>query len=193
MKFIIMAGRPESGKRDAVFALGKKLVAQGQKGALIITEKGEYDSGYKDSSIPGLTVTELFLDCTPCSLRFVLEKMLKKMRNSDFIVIELSGSTLLLETRESLEPMKLPNLSFSPIVYFVNAETFRIDIPVYPEFFLSQIRDSDIICINRGSAGEGQVEDLRAFLIRINSNATILELPSVAASSKYQELFGLIE
>ena len=192
MKFFIVAGRPESGKRDALFALGNKLVAGGKKGAIILTEKEENGFDYKNFSTPDLKVNELFVDCTPCSLRFILEKMLTKMRDSDFVIIELSGSTLLLETKQSLELMKLPNISFAPIVYFANAETFRTDIPAYPEFFLAQIRDSNIICINKGAASEAQIANLHEFLKEHNPDTMILELLSTSDGENYRDLFKLL-
>ncbi|WP_158599190.1 GTP-binding protein [Methanohalophilus sp. RSK] len=155
------------------------LADEGEKAAVILTERGE--AGFEDNIIPdtGMILKNAISDCVPCSLRFNLESALKgatEQSKPDVMIIELLSSASPLQIKESIEPMDIPDLSFDPIVHVVDASSFRFEIDKLPKFVITQIEESDILCLNKVDIADHEyLISVRDLLKTINPDARIFE------------------
>ncbi|NPE28891.1 hypothetical protein HNV12_13195 [Methanococcoides sp. SA1] len=189
MRTILLCGLQGSGKTTLIGNIGKYLGERSRKLAIIII--GEGDTRLDESSLPfeGISIQELSVDCVPCSLRFAVEKTLKEMAEKfipEFVFIELEGPTFPVQIKESLEHMPFEDMSFL-LVYLIDAGTFSSEIEKLPKFIITQIKESDIIGINKiDSTDEDKVVSIRHALEVINPGVRIFEF----SARDHDEGFG---
>lgn len=178
MRLILLCGLQGSGKTTLIGKIGKYLGERNRKLAIIVTGKGDARLDEKSLPFEGISIQELFIDCVPCSLRFDVEKTLKDMADEsipDFVFIELEGPVFPVQIKESLEHMPFENLSFL-LVYLIDAGTFSSEIEKLPQFVLTQIKESEIIGINKiDSTDEEKMFSIRDTLEVINPGVRIFE------------------
>lgn len=178
MRTILLCGLQGSGKTTLIGKIGTYLGERSRKLAIIII--GEGDTKLDERSLPfeGISIQELSVDCVPCSLRFAVEKTLKDMADKsipEFVFIELEGPAFPVQIKESLEHMPFEDLSFL-LVYLIDAGTFSNEIEKLPKFIITQIRESEIIGINKiYSTDEEKIFSIRDTLEVINPGVRIFE------------------
>lgn len=178
MRTILLCGLQGSGKTTLIGKIGTYFGERSRKLAIIII--GEGDTKLDESSLPfeGISIKELSVDCVPCSLRFAVEKTLKDMADKsipEFVFIELEDPAFPSQIKESLEHMPFEDLSFL-LVYLIDADTFSSEIEKLPQFVIKQIRESDIIGINKiDSIDEDKVFSIKDTLEVINPGVSIFE------------------
>ncbi|MDA0525470.1 GTP-binding protein [Methanococcoides alaskense] len=178
MRTILLCGLQGSGKTTLIGKIGTYLGERNRKLAIIVTGKGNARLDEKSLPFEGISIQELSVDCVPCSLRFAVEKTLKDMADKsipEFVFIELEGPTFPVQIKESLEHMPFEDLSFL-LVYLIDAGTFSSEIEKLPKFIITQIKESEIIGINKiDSTDEDKVFSIRNALESINPGVRIFE------------------
>ncbi|MCD4821543.1 MAG: hypothetical protein K8R11_05650 [Methanococcoides sp.] len=178
MRTILLCGLQGSGKTSLIGKIGTYLGERSKKLAIIII--GEGDTKLDENSFPfeGISIQELSVDCVPCSLRFAVEKTLKEMAEKsvpEFVFIELEGTAFPAQIKESLEHMPFEDMSFL-LVYLIDAGTFSSEINKLPKFIITQIKESEIIGINKiDSTDEDKVFSIKYMLEAINPDVSIFE------------------
>jgi G3E family GTPase len=189
MKVTIICGLPGSGKTTSIKGLVRFLADEGKKCAVILTESGE--AGFEDNIIPdtGMILKDAISDCVPCSLRFNLESAFRDataQSKPDVMIIELLSSASPVQIKESIEPMDVPDLSFDPVVYVVDASTFGSEVDKLPKFVITQIQESDIMCLNKVDIAEQEhLISVRELLKTINPDSRLFEFSAKMSDEEF--------
>ncbi|NPE30970.1 hypothetical protein HNV12_24050 [Methanococcoides sp. SA1] len=195
MRSILLCGLQGSGKTTLIGKIGNYLGERGRKLAIIITGKGDTRLDKDTFPFEGISIQELFVDCLPCSLRFSVEKALKDIADEfipDFVFLELDGPAFPAQIRDSLEHLPFPDLSFL-LVYLIDAGTFSSDIEKLPQFVINQIKESEIIGINKIDP----TDDEKIILIKdalgiINPDVRIFEFSAVDDDERLRKFIEVL-
>ncbi|WP_406658149.1 GTP-binding protein [Methanolobus sp. ZRKC2] len=196
MKIIIIGGFLGSGKTTTLRNLGKHLIAKGHKIAIIVNEIGEVGIDGETISDSGLVTKELTSGCICCSLRISMEYTLQTLAeeyNPDIVIIEPTGIAFPLQIKEHLELMDLEDLSFAPLVSLVDASRINMEIDQIPVFIANQIRDAEIVCINKIDLVDAEsIAATTKTVLQLNPDAIVVEFSAMNMDSKFQLFLDLL-
>ncbi len=196
MKVIIIGGFLGSGKTTTLRNLGKHLIDRGHKLAIIVNEVGEIGVDGETISSSGLVTKELTSGCICCSLKISMELTLQAIMEDhgpDVVIIEPTGIAFPLQIKEHIELMDLGDVSFSPVVSIVDASRFGIEWTQIPKFIESQIKESEIVCINKiDLVDREQIASSTQMVLEINPDAIVVEFSAKNADEKFEKFMDLL-
>lgn len=147
--------------------------------AVIVNEFG--DVGIDGTILKGNNVdmVELNSGCLCCTLKGSLLNAVEELRDkagAQRIVVEATGVAQPEELIETFaDPSAKGRFDIGPIVTVVNAPKFPILRDGLGEFFTEQLRNADVLILNKVDLAPAQsLESVRAEIQRINPNADIL-------------------
>jgi G3E family GTPase len=152
MKVMIIGGFLGSGKTTTILRISRQLSNAGKKTAIIVNEIGEIGLDGDILTSPGIVTEELTSGCICCTLRISMQYTLQTLEEEfapDVVIIEPTGIAFPGQIREEIEIMGLSELSFAPIVTLVDPGRFGIEAKEIPRFIETQIKDAEILCINK--------------------------------------------
>ena len=196
MKIMIIGGFLGSGKTTTLLNIGKHLSEEGHRIAIIVNEIGEVGVDGVTLSKSGIVTKELTSGCICCTLKFDMEQTIEALSEDfkpDTVIIEPTGLAFPKQIKEELELLKIPNLSFSPIVNIVDAPRFSAEMKQIPKFIVTQMEEAEILCINKiDIATPEQIATVKEMFKELNPNAIVLEFSAKTMDEKFQNLMDLL-
>lgn len=137
----------------------KEIAALGEKAAIIENEVGEKGIDDKLFSGSGLTIKPLFGGCVCCQITGDLLAAIKEIAkevNPDWLIIEMTG---LAVPGSVVKPIRQYNAGHTvcKTVTIVDAERWEILMKALKPLIVSQIKDSDVIVINKTDVAGGNI------------------------------------
>lgn len=192
MRIIIIGGFLGSGKTTTILKLGRHLSEAGKKVAIIVNEIGEIGLDGDAISDTGIVTEELTSGCICCTLRISMQYTLQNMKEEfdpDILVIEPTGIAFPRQIKEEIAIMDLPELSFAPVVTLVDPGRFSTEINEIPRFIETQIKEAEIVCINKVDVtDEEKVLATEKNLREINPEAKILKFSARIGDEQFESL-----
>lgn len=196
MKIIIIGGFLGSGKTTTLLNIGKHLSDEGHRIAIIVNEIGEIGVDGDTLSKSGIVTKELTSGCICCTLKIDMEYTLDALKDDfepDIVIIEPTGIAFPKQIKDDIELMKMPDISFAPIVNLVDGSRFNTEIEQVPKFIITQIEEAEILCINKiDIATPEQIADIKEVFKEINPDAIVLEFSAKSMDEKFQNLMDLL-
>lgn len=196
MKVMIIGGFLGSGKTTTLLNLGKHMSGLGHRIAIIVNEIGEIGVDGDTISSSGVVTKELTSGCICCTLKYDMKYTLKKLQEDfkpDVVIIEPTGIAFPKQIRDELAQMDLPDTSFAPVVHLVDASRFNTEVQQIPVFITTQIKDADVLCINKiDITGAEQIASVNDFLRELNPDAEILQFSARASDEQFQRFIDLL-
>ncbi|WP_214044171.1 GTP-binding protein [Methanomethylovorans sp.] len=196
MKVIIIGGFLGSGKTTTLISLGKHMVKNGHRVAIIVNEIGEVGVDGETLSGLGLIAKELTSGCICCTLRISMEytlQILKEEYDPDVLIIEPTGIALPLQIKEHVALMELPDLSFAPVVTIVDASRFDVELSQVPRFIMMQIKEAEILCVNKiDLVDREKLVNVTERLMDANPDALIVEFSARQADTQFIRFIDLL-
>lgn len=178
MRLNLLFGFLGSGKTT----LAKRILTEragAEKMAVIVNEFG--DVGIDGAILKGnnIDMVELNSGCLCCTLKGSLLNAVEELRDkagAQRIVVEATGVAQPHELIETFaDPSAKGRFDIGPIVTVVNAPKFSILRDGLGEFFTEQLRNADVLILNKVDLAPAQsLESVRAEIQTINPNAEIL-------------------
>lgn len=196
MKVIIIGGFLGSGKTTTLRNLGKHLIDKGHRIAIIVNEVGEVGVDGETISSSGLVTKELTSGCICCSLKVSMEFTLQTIiedYDPDVVIIEPTGIAFPLQIKEHIELMDIGEVSFAPVVTIVDASRFGVEWKQIPKFIESQIKESEIVCINKIDLVERETIAVSTQkVLEMNPDAIVVEFSAKNADEKFERFMDLL-
>jgi G3E family GTPase len=184
MKLIIFSGFLGSGKTSAILKIASTIAADnsGNKIVIIENEIGETGIDQKLLSAGGLSVRKLFAGCICCQLTSDLISTLNEIKSNldpGLVILEATG---LAYPGKIIEAVKkyAKDIECIKTITLVDAERWDELNEVTPVLITNQIKDADIILINKTDIASGGIlsridPDIRsinpaAAIHRVNAN-----------------------
>lgn len=178
MRVIIIGGFLGSGKTTILKKLAEYITKQGKKTAVIVNEIGEIGIDGDIMKISGIETKQLTEGCICCTLKYTMEETVYEIADffgPDVLLIEPTGVALPHQIQDDLLGINIP-MVFSPILTIIDAYRFRSEIKQVPEFIAAQLRDADIIAINKiDLVTDNEIKNVRNFLNEINPESEKIE------------------
>ena len=178
MRLNLLFGFLGSGKTT----LAKRILTEragAEKMAVIVNEFG--DVGIDGTILKGnnIDMVELNSGCLCCTLKGSLLNAVEELRDkagAQRIVVEATGVAQPHELIETFaDPSAKGRFDIGPIVTVVNAPKFSILRDGLGEFFTEQLRNADVLILNKVDLAPAQsLESVKAEIRTINPNAEIL-------------------
>lgn len=178
MRLNLLFGFLGSGKTT----LAKRILTEragAEKMAVIVNEFG--DVGIDGAILKGNNVDmiELNSGCLCCTLKGSLLSAVEELRDkagAQRIVVEATGVAQPHELIETFaDPSAKGQFDIGPIVTVVNAPKFPILRDGLGEFFVEQLRNADVLILNKVDLAPAQnLESVKAEIRAINPNAEVL-------------------
>lgn len=178
MRLNLLFGFLGSGKTT----LAKRILSEragAEKMAVIVNEFG--DVGIDGAILKGNNVdmVELNSGCLCCTLKGSLLNAVEELRDkagAQRIVVEATGVAQPHELIETFaDPSAKGRFDIGPIVTVVNTPKFPILRDGLGEFFTEQLRNADVLILNKVDLAPAQsLESVRAEIRAINPNAEVL-------------------
>lgn len=197
MRVIIIGGFLGSGKTTTLINLGKNLIDDGQKVAIIVNEIGEIGIDGDTITNFGMVTKEITNGCICCTLKINMEYTLENLNNEfgpDTVIIEPTGLAFPNQIKQDLEQMDIEDLSFAPIVTLVDGCRFKAEVDQIPKFILTQIEESDILGINKNDIAD--IENIKTtweFLKDKNPKAKIIDFSAKYKDEKFQNFIDHLD
>lgn len=192
MKVMIIGGFLGSGKTTTILRISRQLSDAGKKTAIIVNEIGEIGLDGDTLTSPGIVTEELTSGCICCTLRISMQYTLQTLEEEyapDIVIIEPTGIAFPGQIREEIETMGLSELSFAPVVALVDPGRFGTEAKEIPRFIENQIREAEILCINKiDTAPAETVLAVERMLREINPEARILKFSAKHEDENFEKL-----
>ncbi len=196
MKVIVIGGFLGSGKTTTLRNLGKYLVGNGHKVAIIVNEIGEVGVDGEAIEGSGLISKELTSGCICCTLRISMEYTLQTLVDEydpDVVIIEPTGIAFPMQIKEHLSLMDVKDLSFAPVVSLVDASRLTMEINQVPVFIANQIKESEIVCINKIDVVDaGTVAFVTKTVSELNPKALIIQMSARNMDDRFHMFMELL-
>jgi G3E family GTPase len=193
MKVMIIGGFLGSGKTTTILRISRQLSNAGKKTAIIVNEIGEIGLDGDILTSPGIVTEELTSGCICCTLRISMQYTLQTLEEEyapDIVIIEPTGIAFPGQIREEIETMGLSELSFAPVVTLVDPGRFGTEAKEIPKFIENQIREAEILCINKIDITPTEtVLAVEKMLREINPAARILKFSAKHEDENFEKLF----
>jgi len=192
MKVMIIGGFLGSGKTTAILKISRQLKNAGKRIAIIVNEIGEIGLDGDILTNPDTVTKELTSGCICCTLRISMQYTLQTLEEEfkpDVVIIEPTGIAFPGQIREEIETMGLAELSFAPVVTLVDPGRFGIEAKEIPRFVETQIREADILCINKIDIVPAEIVlSTEKMLLEINPEAEILKFSAKLGDEHFENL-----
>jgi G3E family GTPase len=192
MQIVIIGGFLGSGKTTAVLKISRKLRDAGKRVAIIVNEIGEIGLDGDILTNPDIATEELTSGCICCTLRISMQYTLQTLEEEfkpDVVIIEPTGIAFPGQIKEEIETMGLSKFSFSPIVTLVDPGRFGIEAKEIPKFIETQIREAEILCINKIDVTSPEtISSTEKMLLEINPEAKILKFSAKLGNEQFENL-----
>jgi len=196
MKVIIIGGFLGSGKTTTLLSLGKHLVENGRKIAIIVNEVGEVGVDGETLSLGGVPTKELTGGCICCTMLDSMKKTLEIIMSEygpDTLIIEPTGLAFPFQIKAGIEEMNIEGVNFAPVVTLVDASVMYEDMQKVPNFVVNQVEESEIVCINKIDLVDTKaIASVANTILDINLNATIAEFSAKNWDAKFQAVLDLL-
>ena len=192
-----IAGFLGSGKTTTLIRLGKELSTNyGKKVGIIVNEVGEV--GIDGSFIRdfGFEVREIVQGCICCSLKGDLQSTLKILHENyrpDIILIEPTGIAFPSKIRDIVNGLVDIPLEQAPVIALIDGERFRRMFREMEHFLIKQIKEADVIAINKTDLIESKwdIDLLKSAIRELNPSAYIFNM-SAKRGDGMNELIDII-
>jgi G3E family GTPase len=197
MKVIIIGGFLGSGKTTAILKISRQLQKTGKRIAIIVNEIGEIGLDGDVLTNSGVVAKELTSGCICCTLRISMQYTLQTLEEEfkpDFIIIEPTGIAFPGQVRAEIEIMGLSELSFAPVVTFVDPCRFKTEASNILEFVKTQIMEAEILCINKIDITPAEIVlSTEKILLEMNPEAKILKFSAKLGDEQFESLLSHLE
>lgn len=167
MRIIILGGFLGSGKTSLLTRLAAQFTEKGQSVAIIVNESGSAGVDGETLRQRGYDSYELPEGCICCTLAGSLQdtiRQIEKERSPDIIMIEPTGLAMPAKVRE-MAAQTGAGEEKDVIIGIADVQRFKDLIKKKEEFFIEQMKGSDLILINKSDlAGPGDMESAMAWL-----------------------------
>lgn len=192
MKVMIIGGFLGSGKTTTILKISRQLSKAGKKTAIIVNEIGEIGLDGDTLKSSGIVTEELTSGCICCTLRISMQYTLQTLEEEyapDIVIIEPTGIAFPGQIREEIEMMGLSELSFAPVVTLVDPSRFWTETKEIPRFIENQIREAEILCINKIDIAPAEtVLAVENMLREMNPEARILKFSAKHEDENFEKL-----
>jgi G3E family GTPase len=192
MKVMIIGGFLGSGKTTTILKISRQLRDAGKRTAIIVNEIGDIGLDGDILTNPNIVTEELTSGCICCTLRISMQYTLQTLEEDfkpDIVIIEPTGIAFPGQIREEIETMGLSELSFSPVVTLVDPGRFGTEVKEIPKFIETQIRDAEILCINKIDITPAEIViATEKMLLEINPEAHILKFSAKLGDEQFDSL-----
>jgi G3E family GTPase len=197
MQIMIIGGFLGSGKTTTILKISRQLRDSGKRVAIIVNEIGDIGLDGDILTNPDIRTEELTSGCICCTLRISMQYTLQTLEEDfkpDVVIIEPTGIAFPGQIREEIESMGLLELSFSPVVTLVDPGRFGIEAKEIPKFIETQIREAEILCINKIDTTPVEIVlSTEKMLLEINSEARILKFSAKLGGEHFERLLLYLE
>ena len=187
MNLIIFAGFLGAGKTSVLIQLAHYLVEKGDKNgveiAIVENEIGEVGIDQKVLKTGGFSVKEMFAGCIYCQLTSDLLITLMEIEqniNPNFIILESTGLAYpgnIIETIRKYKGRSAAKINNIKSVTVVDAERWEALRAVTPFLIENQIKDADIILINKiDISSEEEIQKAEKEIKSINNTAELYKV-----------------
>ncbi len=167
MRIIILGGFLGSGKTSLLTRLAAQFTEKGQSVAIIVNESGSAGVDGETLRQRGYDSYELPEGCICCTLAGSLQdtiRQIEKERSPDIIMIEPTGLAMPAKVRE-MAAQTGAGEEKDVIIGIADVQRFKDLIKKKEEFFIEQMKGSDLILINKSDlAGPGDMKSAMAWL-----------------------------
>ena len=196
MKVIIIGGFLGSGKTTTLLSLGKHLVENGHKIAILVNEVGDVGVDGETLSLGGVPTKELTGGCICCTMLSSMQKTLEIIMSQygpDTLIIEPTGLAFPFQIKAGIEEMGIEDVSFAPVATLVDASVMHNDMKKVPLFIVNQVKESEIVCINKIDLVDAEaIASVSNTILDLNPDATIAEFSAKKWDAKFQTVLGLL-
>lgn len=197
MQIMIIGGFLGSGKTTTILKISRQLRDAGKRVAIIVNEIGEIGLDGDILTNPDIITEELTSGCICCTLRISMQYTLQTLEEEfkpDVVIIEPTGIAFPGQIREEIESMGLSEISFSPVVILVDPGRFGIEAKEIPKFIETQIREAEILCINKIDTTPAEtIQSTEKMLLEINYEARILRFSAKLGGEQFERLLLHLE
>jgi G3E family GTPase len=197
IKVIIIGGFLGSGKTTTILKISRYFNKEGKRTAIIVNEIGEIGLDGDTLSSPDIITQELTNGCICCTLRISMQYTLQTLEEEfkpDIVIIEPTGIAFPGQIKEEIETMGLSDLSFAPVLVLVDPCRFGTEAKEIPRFVETQIREADILCINKTDvAPEETIKSTEKILHEMNPEAQILKFSAKREDQQFENLLLHLE
>ena len=192
MKVMIIGGFLGSGKTTTILKISRQLSNAEKRTAIIVNEIGEIGLDGDILSGPDIVTEELTSGCICCTLRISMQYTLQTLEEEfgpDIVIIEPTGIAFPGQIREEIETMGLSDLSFAPVVTLVDPGRFGTEAKEIPRFIETQIREAEILCINKTDITPAEIVlSTEKMIHEINPEARILKFSAKRGDEQFEKL-----
>jgi G3E family GTPase len=112
----------------------------------------------------------------------------------DVVIIEPTGIAFPGQIKEEIETMGLSEISFAPVSVLVDPCRFRTEVKEIPRFIETQIREADILCINKIDITPAEtITSTEKILHEMNPEAQILKFSAKKGDQEFENLLLQLE
>ncbi len=194
---MIIGGFLGSGKTTTVLKISRQLRDEGKRVVIIVNEIGEIGLDGDILTNPDFVTKELTSGCICCTLRISMQYTLQTLEEEfkpDIVIIEPTGIAFPGQIREEIETMGLSELSFAPVVTLVDPGRFGTEVKEIPRFIETQIKEADIICINKIDIMPAEIVlSTEKMLLKINPEAEILKFSAKLGDEQFETLLFYLD
>jgi G3E family GTPase len=195
MKVFLIGGFLGSGKTTTVLKLIDKLIADGNKVAMIVNEVGEIGIDGTMLETAGIPSKELTGGCICCTLVINLRitvTEIEKIHDPDILVIEPTGLSFPNQIREELLDLNVM-LSFAPVLTLLDASRFMTELDEIPNFVEHQLKESEIIAINKiDLVDEEKLQSIEALLKKNYPDVYTMRMSAVNDDASIDRIYEMI-
>ncbi len=190
MKTYIVCGLLGAGKTTFIQNFAKRLTG---RVVVLVNDFGKAGIDGEIFSSGGIESVELPSGCVCCSLKFDLITTLKRITGEfspDYLIIEPSGIASPSGVIEVLDMLELSPFS---VVGIVDATEFDelYEEQMYGNFFEDQIRNADIILVNKSDlAGEDKIANSISIIENVNPGAIVFRTVRAAFTQDLPDVSG---
>jgi len=199
MKIAQIAGFLGSGKTTLLIDVSRELVQRGHRIAIIVNDVGEINVDAKFIETYGLKAREISGGCICCQIAGSFANTIAVLHNTfkpDIVIVEPSGVAIpwgLKRAAEYSEAESDVHIEHAPVITLVDATRIDLLISAVKRLVETQIREADIVLINKvDAANEEQIEKSRKLIRGINEHAEIM-LASGRTGKGLKEVADVIE
>ena len=198
LKIIIIGGFLGSGKTTTIINIGKYYsVQKNKKVGIIVNEIGDIGIDGDIINQYGFNSKEITSGCICCSLKVSLRNTIITMienYNPEILIIEPTGIAFPNQIKDEIELMTIGiKYNICPLITIVDTSRFKQIMKGLNKFFINQLKDSEIILLNKIDLIENyKIPLIKESLHQINNNAKLIEF-SNKLINKIDDLLLLLE